>query len=78
MTVQYFAVRRDKKLLETMALRLVLLFCSKTVLLSTFMYPVISIVHEVQALHCPALGCVVLMSLHALRYIFILYLVQIL
>jgi hypothetical protein len=59
MSVQYFAVRRDKKVLETMALRLLFLFCAKTVLLSTFMYPVISTVHKVQALHCPALGCAV-------------------
>jgi hypothetical protein len=76
MTVQHFAERRDKNLLETMALRLVLLFGSETVLLSTFMYPVISIVHKVQALHCLALGCAVRTSLHALWYIFFLYLVQ--
>jgi hypothetical protein len=59
-TVQYFAVRRDETLLETMAVRLFFLFYSKPVLLSTFMHPVISIVHKLQALHCPFVGFTVL------------------
>jgi hypothetical protein len=67
MTAQRFAVRRDKKLLETMALWLLFLFPSRTPLLSTFMYPVISIAHKVRTVHCAVMGCAVLTSLHAQR-----------